>query len=1852
MPLYYDPKAPAFPGEEISGRDLRINLDIGGDQKIKDLRPDEQLFANMGSAITDTVRTGISFGSKIPLLKETVELIGNSPIGAAIGGVMTLAQIPSDIIGTGAALVRQAVTGREDLPADIQRMLAAGASEWDVAQYMVKTQRAWSDSQEANLMFSLLTDPLTYLTAGVGKIGALKPIAGLAGGTAGAVAGGAALGTMGLGPIGTVGGGIVGGVLASRKAGQFATRAMTRAEAIGRVANRAASPAAKRLIKKAVKAIPAVEAVADAKKKLDFILRKASNAEDRARILSTPDQVEAAVEQVFDAVLDGQLASGSKATQEVKDAIIRLRGDSRQVDDIQRLVASGRMGAEEGKAAIKAAEMADESARKIIEQTFGGLKDDIRRSIDDTINPKFDELAAVVSPVDEAAEIAAIGGELTSAEKLAMYLNKPRGLDLANRLAIGRDSVKQISKYEKILASARKRGDVEQVRAAEKAIEDAKVAIDNANAIDDGVMYGIYDVYKTVSSAASKQGKSMFGAAFTVPASMMIQRTMGGLRLNERVERYGRVFGPEMASNFSELVGRGMSTFGIIGMQSVVSGSNAFRAKNIAERIAKTYFDAKADLGTRLGRGASVQFTPDEIITQMRENVLAEAAARGGDSGLVGMFDTNNIDELRKRIEYLSTVDNRAAALTPGRSTIPQIKALASYIESELNIGDIQAIRTAGGSFEKTLVRRIAESGPDEFAKAGIDQINNRMQSLVFDVRNKATAKTMFMAHVKSATIGLGKSWDDVAKQWEEIFEERFGKFYDEAGNVRKEDDLTKAAEEMLFAESIGYSGATSATVKYNTLVERVAAKDPALIKELGKEVVDELSSVFSQTGKINLVGRNHLFYDKVAALTRSYKIIVSMSDDLEKDSGAVAPETANVLEDGLPSTIATRSGDQVSVSILRRQIKALRRASIDEGEDYVRLLTKLDSQLASAKNLDDARRIWGEIANAQLDDVRAFGQIKSHKEIYEFLIEAERQGLAVHKLPDSKLALVGKALKAIGYDESFIAGLRSGAYRVVEAPKTNKIYKPALIDTPGMTPDQMRLFASKVVPFVDMSDNGIIAAGKRMVPDSKYKASFLQEFGTKMFSPIPQKYVTASIKRRLGAFLARGGLTNTHMEAILDELIERGIAKGVSARGLTTPEHFEAFKAGIERIGGPGSYRAFIDNYKANTFSKAQEFDPTAAVMYAFRGDKSVVGATQYMTGGLKMWAPSIAKFTDDLYPTIKFKANPLYYIQEYLESPTLNSARGVDSDTVASISRDGQISSVTGAQLRNLSDVGPETQNYLDNVNFLAVFRNDAIAQAATGRYDDVVAATGLWENIRRGRSLGKLAQAKEKARDALALDLTAKTFSDTLREKDYTTWAALSKHYGTTDSRTIFTNYVNYRLRLGDERRVWSDIEASRPAGVGFNRIPDPDGQVRFLAKQELLTGGRFSPEDAALAGNTGALTEAQLFDLYVQRPHIYRAELDKHLISMEDAGYDMTVLNPAGQKLRNALNRLENDLRSGAGLSDETMAMVTAAREDLRQAFNLLDEGSIELVHKQSAMRTLASASGMIDPNSMDDLTELVIQTMLVGKGFTVEAQNVIDAVNRSILAAKRAGINPRTQGRAFSEAVSTAMRGEIAANKRLVDVFSKSAVEMVSTRSAEETVYNAFQYAYTKALEQANKTTYYASERSFFERTINHPMLAFYPYSYMFKKILPEMTQFLFKGAFGAKAPLAGYSAYMNVRDYVEAQIEQDPSFRKALEDKADVMYMMTMLFPGVPWDISVVPPAWARNVYKRMLTTKETDPVELSKSLIVDDVFRTFFNIGPAVSIPIMGEALSGALRDDGPKPIRRIPSAFPSELD
>ena len=1639
------------PSTDISGRDLAFKLDIGGEDKLDGLRPDEKLAAQMGAGIKDVVKTGFDIGSKIPFLGEAADFVSKTPVGAGIGAALQVASVPSEVLANLVANVRLKVTDRSSLPTDIQNMLNSGMDTGKVVDYMIKSQRAWSNNEEANLLFTMLTDPLNFTPAVFAKAGALKPLAATAGATTGALALGAATGGAGFLP-----GLIAGGVTAYKKAGKFASAAEAQAA---------------------------------------------------------------------------------------------------RLENIKSLLGAGR--------------------------------------------PVIEEVP-----------------ELSSAQKAAMILNKPRGLNLSEKLAIGRDARITIEQARKELEASRKAGNAEGIALAEEKISRANNAMKAASAIDEGVLAGMYDVYKAATDGLGegfkRVGAGLFGANWHA-----LYKELDGALLNEDVaglsgmfEHLGKV------DDVKNTIGRGLANFGIIGTEHLMNGSNKFRAMNAADQIGKLYYDAIDRLMLQRGRGAAVKFTTEEVVDEMKQ---VANSAELKDTGVVKLFDTGSVSELRSRVEFLRNVDPIVAATQEGRKALPQIKQLANFIESQMNASELGAMRASGVSYENKLVGRIKEGGLSEYVRASVDEIQGTKIRIVSKLGSLAEARTLARQHITSIASSLGHSFDEVAPQFDSWFDKNFSKFYTPDGFLKDADSASLAAARMLAVESTGYATSAKTAAMYNTFVEDIlTGNTTALTQRYGKEVVDNLRAIFEATGKIHIVSSGHIFRDKSLAFVDAYSQLAKITKSLElaKEKELKAATSADTIaQDGRVVRAIDRAGGQKQVDRFIKRLETMR-ASHNEGSEYDKILKDLISDARKAKNLEDIRVSWANRATEQFDDIRVVhGDLKNADAINKYLREAIDTGLAVNRFPERNLTAIEQALRLLGKDPNIVRTFNGGAYRLVRAPENNMIYKPALLEMPGATPGQRQLWGSKVMPFVDMSNKGLQKVANRYGKQIlDYKPNALQNFMGNMFSPIPQKYVTASIRRRLAGYLVRGGLTQEHVDAILDELVARGVQEGVSARGLSPKVINDAFKQAVDTVGGPGTYKQFLQNFSGNAFGA--QFNPVNATMFAFRGDKNVVGATQYFTGGLKegRFGTQIATWTDRWYPTMKFKLNPIYWLQEYTESPILNSARGVDRDTVFSMMADGKNAQmVSASQLRDLTKVGPETQSFVDNANFMAVFRQDAVAQAMTGRYDDVVMHAGFWENLKNGRHLDDLANKKMAARDALALDITAKTFSETLREKDFNLWSALVEQYGTSDSRALFTNYVNYRLRLSDPTRVWNDIEVSRPAGVGFGRIPDPNRQAWADAQRELVTGGRFAPEADVIGSNVGILTQEQLQAQLIANPALHMATLEKHVSSLSDAGYDASRFADSANNLRNALRRAEGEVKSTGDMTEETIAIVKAAQKNLHTDLQKLGRDWVLLQHKRSALEALATQLHFADPMGVDPHTGKILEAMLVGQGFSKDIQYIVDEVNDVVNSVVRGGTDPIVDGRAFRDSVQAEMVRRVAAKPDLAGNFGNGMTSVVSNHGAEETVYNAFQYAYTRALDQANTTTYFPSDRSFFERTINHPGLAMYPYSYMFKKILPELIEFLFKRPFGAKAPMAGYSAYMHVRDYFEYELETNPGLKTWLDEHPNSVYMMTMMFPGVPWDVAAVPPQWARNLYKRAANGTEWSP----GGSVFQDILKPAMSVGP-----------------------------------
>ena len=126
------------------------------------------------------------------------------------------------------------------------------------------------------------------------------------------------------------------------------------------------------------------------------------------------------------------------------------------------------------------------------------------------------------------------------------------------------------------------------------------------------------------------------------------------------------------------------------------------------------------------------------------------------------------------------------------------------------------------------------------------------------------------------------------------------------------------------------------------------------------------------------------------------------------------------------------------------------------------------------------------------------------------------------------------------------------------------------------------------------------------------------------------------------------------------------------------------------------------------------------------------------------------------------------------------------------------------------------------------------------------------------------------------------------------------------------------------------------------------------------------------------------------------------------------------------------------------------------------------------------------------------------------------------------------------------------------------------------------IWESTRYALLKAEEEAHSTAYYRRGNNWLMRSMNHPYLGFYPASYMWGKVLPEMTRFLLRKPFGLKAPLGGLQMFSHVYRNIQMQLDTDEELGKFLEDHPDTLRMLTLMVPGMPQEMPVNLPVVAR----------------------------------------------------------------------
>jgi len=107
--------------------------------------------------------------------------------------------------------------------------------------------------------------------------------------------------------------------------------------------------------------------------------------------------------------------------------------------------------------------------------------------------------------------------------------------------------------------------------------------------------------------------------------------------------------------------------------------------------------------------------------------------------------------------------------------------------------------------------------------------------------------------------------------------------------------------------------------------------------------------------------------------------------------------------------------------------------------------------------------------------------------------------------------------------------------------------------------------------------------------------------------------------------------------------------------------------------------------------------------------------------------------------------------------------------------------------------------------------------------------------------------------------------------------------------------------------------------------------------------------------------------------------------------------------------------------------------------------------------------------------------------------------------------------------------------------------------------------------------RAQRAIYFDPNRPWIERSLNHPLLALYPLSYMVGKVIPEFTRLLvatpFAKALGGTRPFLGVEALRITAEATVAATQYDPEFSSWIQDNPEAWILINWLLPYTPDNI-------------------------------------------------------------------------------
>ena len=228
-----------------------------------------------------------------------------------------------------------------------------------------------------------------------------------------------------------------------------------------------------------------------------------------------------------------------------------------------------------------------------------------------------------------------------------------------------------------------------------------------------------------------------------------------------------------------------------------------------------------------------------------------------------------------------------------------------------------------------------------------------------------------------------------------------------------------------------------------------------------------------------------------------------------------------------------------------------------------------------------------------------------------------------------------------------------------------------------------------------------------------------------------------------------------------------------------------------------------------------------------------------------------------------------------------------------------------------------------------------------------------------------------------------------------------------------------------------------------------------------------------------------------------------------------------------------------------------------------------------------------------------------------------------------------------------EALARALSGEADTH---IGLWAKTIAETsgMSASKAQEiaaAAYGVFQDSMIRGTRTADKYQYFSQYRSWFERSINHPFLGVYPYSYMTQKAIPSMLKLMFAPKIlGTTRPGLGLITYIRFKELLASDTSANQGFITEVAKNQAIWYAINIMLPATPENMGFSLPSYLRRgILQPAQNNQPLDLAALSKTpaYVGETVMRgTFLGQGASImeALGAFGGSVDNTIQDVAPQ--------------